>query len=58
MHKYEKEFALQYCWITFNLRRANLPLKKSDGTVKVKSDRVQELQEYEKTFVSKIKRNK
>lgn len=59
MNEIDKSLAIQYCWITFNLLRPTLSMKQgTPGTVKVKSDRVQELQKYEKDFVSKVKRNK
>ena len=57
MNELDKALAIKYCWITFNLLRPHLPINK-DTTVKIKSDRVQELQQYEKDFVSKVKRNK
>ncbi len=59
MNYLEKSVAIQYCWITFNLKRPDLAMGSSKKTgVKVKNNKVQELQEYEKNFVSKVKRNK
>ena len=59
MNKLDKEIAIQYCWITLNIMRTDMPTKKQKTGHSVKNDRVQELQEQEKLFVSKIKkRNK
>ena len=56
LNKFDFAIYVEYCWIKFNILRPNFGTKSDNGIVKVESDRVQELQEYEKNFVSKVKR--